>query len=165
MPLDRRLLTTHEVRVGAGVLLTLMGLVGAGAATHSSLLLAPFAATAALKHAAPHGRLARPRNVIGGYLIGAASGFAIGLVAPGSGIGAALAAGVAATTMARLDVEHPPAVAMSVIAVQLPVPGVLQVAGVGALVMTACTVLLSPLLHRRIYPRSAAQFLSDAPAS
>ena len=165
VPRPPRPLTAHAARVGAGVLLTLTGLVVAGAATHSSLIVAPFAATAALKHAAPHARLARPRNVIGGYLIGASAGFGVGLLAPGPGIATAIAAGLAATAMSRLDVEHPPAVAMAVIAVELPVPWMLQVAAAGALVMTASTVLLSPLLHRRVYPRSAARLVGDAPAA
>lgn len=151
-----RSLTSREARLGAGVLLALLALVGAGAATHSSLLLAPFAATAALKHAAPRGPLARPRNVIGGYLVGAAAGIVVGLLAPAGSIGPAVAAGIAAVAMARLDLDHPPAVAMAVIATAQPVPSVVQAAAAGAVVITASTVLLAPLLHRSAYPVGAA---------
>jgi CBS-domain-containing membrane protein len=152
VPAPRRWLDRHDLRVGVGVVLAISALLIVGAATHASLLIAPFAATAALKHAAPHAALARPRAVLGGYLIGAIVGFGIGSLAPGMGIGAAAAAGIAAMLMVRLDVEHPPAVAMAVLAVQVPVPWVLQVTAAGALTITASTVVLSPLLHRHTYP-------------
>ncbi|MEH3053012.1 MAG: HPP family protein [Patulibacter minatonensis] len=147
-----RTLHLGEVRLGAGVLLTVLALAVASALLHATLLLAPFAATAALKHASPHGPLARPRNVIGGYLVGASVGLAIGLIAPGDDLGAAVGAALAATLMARLDVDHPPAVAMTVLAVQTPVPWILQAAAGGALLMTASMVVFTPLVHRRPYP-------------
>ncbi|MBO9534366.1 MAG: HPP family protein [Solirubrobacteraceae bacterium] len=144
--------SAHAARLAAGVLGALLGLVALGALTHASLLIAPFAATAALGHASPHARGARPRNVIGGYAIGAAIGLAVGMLAPGDAVGAAVAAAFSASLMGQLDLEHPPAVAMTVLAVQQPVPWVLGVAAAGAVAVTASTVVLAPLLHRRAYP-------------
>lgn len=137
------------------MLLTGLALAGAGALTHSSLLIAPFAATAALKHAAPHSPIARPRNVIGGYLVGALVGLAVGLAVGGGTIAMAGAAALAAVAMLALDVEHPPAVAMAVVALQAPTPWVLQVAAAGAITITLTTVVLAPTLHRRPYPLRA----------
>lgn len=145
-------LRRHDLRVGIGVVLAICALLLVGSLAHASLLLAPFAATAALKHAAPHSPLARPRSVVGGYLVGAVVGCGIGALLPGSDLAVAAAAGISAALMVRLDVEHPPAAAMAVVAAQLAVPSVVQVAAAGAIVLTASTVVLAPVLHRRPYP-------------
>lgn len=142
-----------HARLGAGVLLTGLVLAAVGAATHSSLLVAPFAATAALKHAAPHSPIARPRNVIGGYLIGAAVGVALGVFVGHGPVAVAAAAAIAAVLMLAADVEHPPAAAMAVVALTTPTPWVLQVAAAGAFTMTATMVVLAPMLHRHAYPQ------------
>ncbi len=144
-----------HARLGSGVLLTGLALAAAGAVTHSSMLIAPFAATAALKHAAPHSALARPRNVIGGYLAGALVGLAVGLVAGESTVAMAAATALAAVVMSTLDIDHPPAVAMAVVALQAPTPWALQVAAAGAITVTLSTVVLAPTLHRRQYPLRA----------
>jgi CBS-domain-containing membrane protein len=138
------------------VLLTGLLLAGAGAVTHSSLLIAPFAATAALKHAAPHSPLARPRNIIGGYVVGALVGLALGLCVGGGPVAMAAAAAVSAVVMLSLDVEHPPAVAMAVVALGTPTPWAVQIAAAGAVVMTLSMVVLAPLLHRSAYPARPA---------
>lgn len=152
-PLAHRALP--HARLGSGVLLTGLALAAAGAVTHSSLLIAPFAATAALKHAAPHSPLARPRNVIGGYVVGALVGLAFGLLVGGGTVAMAGAAALAAVVMLTLDVEHPPAVAMAVVALQTPTPWAMQVAAAGAVVITLTTVVLAPALHQRAYPARA----------
>lgn len=144
-------------RLGAGVLATGLALAAVGAVTDSSLLLAPFAATAALKHAAPHSPLARPRNVIGGYLLGAAVGVALGSFIGHGPVAVAAAAALAAVLMLAADVEHPPGVAMAVIALTTPTPWVLQVAAAGAVTMTLSMVVLAPTLHRRAYPQRRPQ--------
>lgn len=135
-------------RLGAGVALSAAALAAVGTATSSSLLLAPFAASAALKHAAPHGPLARPRNVIGGYLVGASVGVAVGFTL-GSGFAAvALATALAAVLMTALHVEHPPAVAMTLIALQAPGPWPLEVAAAGSITLVVTMLLLAPTMHR-----------------
>ncbi len=141
---DRALRLT---RLGAGVGLSACALAAVGAATSSSLLAAPFAASAALKHAAPHGPLARPRNVIGGYLVGAVVGVAVGLTL-GSGLAAvAVATALAAVLMMALHVEHPPAVAMTFIALHTPGLWPIEVALAGSATLVLTMFLLAPALH------------------
>lgn len=138
-----------HARLGTGVLVTALVLAGVGALTHSSLLIAPFAATAALKHAAPDGPLVRPRNIVGGYLVGALIGVAFGLVLGDGALAMAATAAVAAVLLVALDLEHPPAVAMAVVALAAPAPWALQIAAAGAITMTVTFGLLAPALHRR----------------
>lgn len=149
-----------HARLGTGVLLTGLVLAAVGALTHSSLLVAPFAATAALKHAAPHSPIARPRNVVGGYVVGAVVGMVVGLLAGDGTVAMAAAAALAAVAMLALDVEHPPAVAMAIVALQTPTPWILEVAAAGAVTMTLTTMLLAPALHRRRYPLRIADAAS-----
>lgn len=134
-------------RLGLGVAISACALAAVGTATSSSLLVAPFAASAALKHAAPHGPLARPRNVIGGYLVGATVGVVIGFTL-GSGFAAiAVAAALAAVLMMALHVEHPPAVAMTLIALPIPGPWPIEVAAAGSITLVLTMMLLAPTLH------------------
>jgi CBS-domain-containing membrane protein len=141
-----------HARLGTGVLLTGLVLAGVGALTHSTLVIAPFAATATLKHAAPSSPLVQPRNIVGGYLTGAAIGLSLGLLLGGGALAAVAAAALAAVVMLALRIEHPPAVAMAVVALQTPSPAVLQVAAAGAITMTLTMAALAPLLHRHRYP-------------
>lgn len=126
-----------------------LALAAVGAATSSSILLAPFAASAALKHAAPHKPDARPLNVIGGYLIGATVGVGAGF-ALGQGVAAVLVAStVTAVLLVAADLEHPPAVAMALVALTEPGLWPLQAALAGSVTLTATMALLAPSLHGR----------------
>lgn len=139
----------HLARFGAGVGLSACALAAVGTATSSTLLVAPFAASAALKHAAPHGPLARPSNVIGGYVLGALVGVAIGMVLGSGLVAVAVATSVAAVLMMALHVEHPPAVAMTFVALHTPGLWPIEVAIAGSVTLVATMFLLAPTLHGR----------------
>jgi CBS-domain-containing membrane protein len=138
-----------HARLGAGVAASAGALAAVGGATSSSLLLAPFVATAALKHSLPGHTFARPRNVIGGYAVGALIGTAAGLALGGGWLAIALGASVAAVVLVALDLEHPPAVAMAVIALQAPGVWPLEVALAGSVTLVLTMALLGPSLHGR----------------
>lgn len=142
-----RTLPLHLARLGAGVGLSACALAAVGAATSSSLLVAPFAASAALKHAAPHGPLARPSNVVGGYVLGALVGVAVGLTLGSGLVAVAVATALAAVLMMALRVEHPPAVAMTFVALHTPGLWPIEVALAGSLTLVATMKLLAPALH------------------
>lgn len=137
---------------GAGVLLTALAL--GLLATPSSIFLAPFASTAAIKYAAPDSHMAQPRSVLGGHLIAVTVGIAAGLLLGGLLLGPALAAGVAMLIMVGARMLHPPAVAVAIIACQHPADPLQSFVAVtaAALVTTLCAVILYRVLHRQLYP-------------
>lgn len=142
------------VRMGVGVFCSAILVAAIGKALDMPLLIAPFLATAALKHSAPHLPGVAPRRVIGGHFVGASTGVAVGALLGGGGLSVAIAASVAAVAMMSLDVLHAPAVATASVAIQnhgdhwFPITVVL----IGAATLVATTVVLSPLLHGRRYP-------------
>jgi CBS-domain-containing membrane protein len=145
----------HPVaRLGAGVGASSLALAGIGSTLGAPLLIAPFAATAAIKHAAPDSPLAAPRSVVGGHLLGALVGVAIGALLGEAALTLAFAATAASMLMMALGILHPPAIATTLIALQqhgnhwFP----LQVAFTGAATLIFASVLLSPVLHGRPYP-------------
>jgi CBS-domain-containing membrane protein len=142
-----------HARLGIGVMVSTLALAAVGAITGEPLLLAPFAASATIKHAAPDSPMAAPRCVAGGHLLGALVGIGVGLAIGGGTIGLMVAATLAPMLMLGLGVLHPPAVATTFIALQHPgdhwFP--LHVALAGAVTLIATALVLSPLLHRRPY--------------
>jgi CBS-domain-containing membrane protein len=147
-----------HARLGLGVFCSAILVAAAGAATGTPLLIAPFLATAALKHTAPHLPGVAPRRVVGGHVVGALAGIAVGAVLGEGTIAIAIAASAAAVLMLGLDVLHSPGVATASIAVQnhgdhwFPLSVVL----VGAAALVAATMVLSPLLHGQRYPARRA---------
>jgi len=143
-----------SVRMGLGVFCSAILIAAIGRTLDMPLLMAPFLATAALKHAAPHLPGVAPRRVIGGHLVGAVVGVAVGSVIGEGALAVASAASAAAVAMMRIDLLHAPAVATAAVAVQshgdhlFPVTAVL----VGAATLVATTMVLSPLLHGHRYP-------------
>jgi CBS-domain-containing membrane protein len=141
-------------RIGVGVFLSALALAGVGMAIGTPLLLAPFAATATLKHAVPDSPRVTPRAVLGGHLIGASVGMVVGALLGEAALGVALAAAVSTVLMVGLGMLHAPAVATTVVALHahgdhwFPV----QVALVAAATLIVTTMVLSPLLHQRPYP-------------
>lgn len=142
------------VRVGAGVGASMFALATLGALIGSPLLIAPFASSAALKHAAPESPMAAPRSVVGGHLLAALVGLAVGALMGEAALAVAVATGLAAMLMTTARILHPPAIATALLALQrhgdhwFP----LQVVLAGAATLTLATIVLSPLLHGRAYP-------------
>lgn len=163
-PARRHHVVLPHLRLGAGVFVSAVILAAVGAAAGEPLLIAPLLATAALKHTAPHSPGVAPRRVVGGHLIGALTGMAVGALLGDGTIAIAAAAAIAAVLMLGLDVLHAPAVATAYIAVEqhgdhwFPV----QVVLAGAAVLVATTVFLSPLLHGRAYPVRHPPVAADA---
>lgn len=153
-------------RLALGVFCSAIVVALIGKALEMPLLIAPFLATAALKHTAPHLPGVAPRRVIGGHFTGALAGVAIGAFVGEGALAMALAAATAAVVMMRLDVLHAPAAATAAVAVQnhanhwFPVTVVL----VGAATLVATTTVLAPLLHGQRYPVGRAQAPEPATA-
>lgn len=149
------------VRMALGVFCSAIVIALIGKTLDMPLLMAPFLATAALKHTAPHLPGVAPRRVIGGHFTGALVGVAIGALMGEGALAMALAAATAAVVMMRLDVMHAPAVATAAVAIQnhgnhwFPVTVVL----IGAATLVATTMVLAPLLHGHRYPVNRAPVL------
>ena len=78
-------------------------------ATGHTLIWLPFTTSIVMVLGTPEVAAARPRRVLGGHLVCAASGIACTLVLGFSPLVAALAIAIAMLAMQRLDVFHPPA--------------------------------------------------------
>lgn len=94
----------------------LLSLVAIGTLSGQVLLIPPMAASMALIAAAPTLPLSQPRNVVGGQLISAAIGVAIGAIAS-SYWTAAVAGGLALGVMLATRTAHSPAAATAVLGV------------------------------------------------
>lgn len=73
------------------------------------LMLAPFTTSIVLVMSAPGSAYARPRNVVGGHVLSALSGFAVLYAFGDTPWFAALAVGLAIAAMQATDTMHPPA--------------------------------------------------------
>jgi len=78
-------------------------------ATGHTLIWLPFTTSIVMVLGTPEVAAARPRRVLGGHLVCAASGIACTLILGFSPCVAALAIAIAMLAMQRLDVFHPPA--------------------------------------------------------
>lgn len=96
----------------------LLFLVFLGGITDHLLLIPPMAASMALVAGAPSLPLAQPRNVIGGQMVSAIVGSAVGLVSHSLWAGA-IAGGLALGAMLMTRTSHSPAAATAVIATAL----------------------------------------------
>ena len=67
-----------DLRMAAGVFCSAVLIAAMGRVLDMPLLMAPFLATAALKHSAPHLPGVAPRRVIGGHVVGAVAGVMVG---------------------------------------------------------------------------------------
>ncbi|WP_035847185.1 HPP family protein [Kitasatospora azatica] len=107
----------HAVRAAAFAIGALLLLVAVGVLLHQPLLIPPLAASAALVHGAPGLPLAQPRNLVGGQLLSALTGFATLTVTGRTAWGAAVAGGLALGAMMLTHLSHSPAAATAVIVV------------------------------------------------
>lgn len=87
------------VRSSLGVLFGIAILVVLADSTRTSLLLPPFAASAALAFAAPDNPFGRPRSIFGGYLISATSSLPVLAVLGYGSVAKVVAVSVSVATM------------------------------------------------------------------
>jgi CBS-domain-containing membrane protein len=118
--------------------------------TSLPLLIAPFGASTLLLFGRPQSPLAQPANVIGGYLICAASAFLSAAFLPGVLWATAASLAIALASMSRLRVTHPPAGALPLIAFADP-PTILLV--IEAIIVGSLTLIALATLYHRIPPR------------
>lgn len=143
--IDWRLTLKHT----AGVFLAILFLGLMLSQTSLPLLIAPFGASTLLLFGRPQSPLAQPANVIGGYLICAASALLAATLLPGVLWGTAASLALALTAMSRLRVTHPPAGALPLIA--LADPQTLYIV-VEAIVVGSLTLIALAVLYHRIPP-------------
>lgn len=130
----------------------LLALVGIGMATGQVLLIPSMAASMALIAGAPSLPLSQPRNVVGGQLISAVVGVAVGLVSH-SPWAAAVAGALALGVMLLARMSHSPAAAMAVIGAMAAEGRLAFVACVGlAAVVLVLFGLLRATFRRTAYP-------------
>ncbi|PYC87571.1 HPP family protein+B94 [Streptomyces tateyamensis] len=98
--------------------------MGGGGFLRPPLLTPPLAASAALVHGAPALPISQPRNLVGGQLLSAVTGYAVLAVTGRGPWGAALAGGLALGAMLLARVPHSPAAATAVIVVLQAPPAV-----------------------------------------
>lgn len=118
------------------------------------LLLAPFAATAALLFGQPTSRLAQPMNVMGGYLIACVACDAAFFIFPQAWLAAAAAVGLAIFAMRLLRVTHPPACAMPILGYDANFHGI-ELFGtvlVGAVLLVGLALIVHRIPPQRRYP-------------
>ncbi|MDI3403324.1 HPP family protein [Streptomyces cavernicola] len=141
----RAVLTSTALSV---VALTL--LAGIGVWLHQAVLIPPLAASMALIAGASASPLAQPRNVVGGHVVAALTGYLVVAVAGAGFWSAAAAGGLALGVMLLFRVSHSPAAATAVI-VGLEHPPPAQF--LSLLVMSAVLLVLIGLLGNRINRR------------
>lgn len=138
--------------IGGFLGIALVAILTANFNTH--LLWAPLGATAVLIYGLHDAPVSQPRNVIGGYLICAIGGVVMFNVLGNSWFPMALAVALSIATMQITRTVHPPAGAVTLIAV---IQGegmkfvLAVVAGVALLVLTA--LIVNNICRHRSYPR------------
>lgn len=118
------------------------------------LLLAPFAATAALLFGQPTSRLAQPVNVMAGYLIACVACDAAFFIFPQAWLAAAAAVGLAIFAMRWARVTHPPACAMPILGYDANFHGaeLFATVFVGAVLLVGLALVVHRIPPRRRYP-------------
>lgn len=100
--------------IGAIIAMTLVGALAAW--TGLPMLLAPFAATAALVFGQPQSPFSQPANVFGGYLAAAGLSVLMLAVLPSVWWAATITVGLVIAVTLLLRVTHPPAAAVPLVA-------------------------------------------------
>jgi len=115
---------------------------------HATLLLSPFAASATLAFAARDNPFGRPRSIVGGYSVSAASGLTMLAVFGYGSPARVVAVAVAVAAMLSVGALHPPAAALPLLV--LPgEPGVALVLGkvlIGAFILAGLAALVNALI-------------------
>lgn len=118
------------------------------------LLLAPFGASCVLLFLAHESEFAQPRNLVLGYAIGAATGFAALWLFPGQWWSVAVAVGLAISLMRITHSVHPPAGAAPIVIV-LTAPGwkfLLTALGLGVLLLLFSAWTFNAFVRGRARP-------------
>jgi CBS-domain-containing membrane protein len=110
---------------------------------HRMVVISTMGATAFIVFAMPKAVSAKTKNVLGGHLVGLASGTIFYFAALPYFIGYPLAVGIAVFLMVALDVEHPPAAGTALAVVINEVsPQVFVAIMLSALVLSQCRYYL-----------------------
>jgi CBS-domain-containing membrane protein len=126
---------------GLGSGLTILLIQALAHSVNAPLLIAPFGASCVVLFLSPASDMARPRSLLGGYLIGTLVGLLLLALLPGAWWSAAPAVGLTIALMRLTHTVHPPAAAQPLV-ILLAKPGWLfllmpTLPGVALLLLTA----------------------------
>lgn len=126
---------------GVGSALAIFIIAWLAHSVHKPLLIAPFGASCVVLFLSPNSEFARPRNIVGGYLISSLVGLALLALMPGVWWSAAVAVGLSIALMRLTHTVHPAAAALPLV-ILLTQPSwqfllMPTLAGVGLLLLTA----------------------------
>lgn len=96
---------------GLGGALAILVIQALSQGVHKPLLIAPFGASCVVLFLSPASEFARPRNVVGGYMLGSLVGMTLLALVPDAWWAAAVAVGATIALMRLTHTVHPPAAA------------------------------------------------------
>lgn len=137
--------------MGSAVAIAVLGLLGQS--TGYTLLAATLGASCVLVFMLPEAPVSQPLTLVAGHVVSATVGWLVSLVLPMAWWSAAVAVGLAISTMAVLRVVHPPAGANPIVLLTSTVDPVHLLAPV--LVGSVLVVLIGVVAHRlngTLYP-------------
>lgn len=162
---QHRLPTSRVVVAGLGssLAVALLGLIGQS--TGHVLLAATLGASCVLVFALPEAPVSQPFTLVAGHVVSSSIGWLVSLVLPSTWWSAAVAVGLAISTMALLRIVHPPAGADPIVLLTSSTGPVHLLAPV--LLGSVLVVAIGVVLHRlngTTYPVVHAHPPTDEPA-
>lgn len=145
----------HLIWSGVTAISAILALVIISRITEQDLLIAPFAASAVLAFGEYESPFAQPRNLVGGHVLSATVGVAVGAVFGHAVFATAIAVGIAILLMHITGTTHPPGGATAFLAVQGKVSAsfiFVPVLG-GCLILLALALFTNNIVHHRQYPK------------
>lgn len=135
--------------------LGILAITGVAALTGHDLLIGSFGATAVLLYGTPDSPLAQPRGVLGGHLLSAIAGCAMGALVGSSPMALAGAVGLAIVVMHFTHTTHPPGGATALIAAHDHAGWLfpLMPVTVGVAILLAIAVVANNIVNHRQYPK------------
>jgi CBS-domain-containing membrane protein len=148
---------THVLQC-AGVFIALIFLVKTGDLLHTKLLIAPFGASCVILFGFPHSHFSQPKNIIGGYFICSLIGVAIYGFWGTHSLGIAFAVSLAVLVMLLTNLMHPPAGAVTIIAITSGAGWmfILVPVAIGAFI-----IVTSALLYNKIHSKINKNFKEE----
>ena len=139
---------------GLGVAIAIAGMEWSSVASHTPLVLIPFATSIVLVIGSPDAEPAQPRALIGGHVVATLVGFAMLRLAGPQGWAAAAAVGLAVLAMVATGTFHPPAGINPLLVVSSNLPWSFLLAPVlaGAVLLTAFAYIWHRWILRRPWP-------------